>query len=60
MFGNKKRIKELETKISSLETAIAELKDYSDSLELELSRKDKKIALMEKMMKLDQVRRGLK
>lgn len=60
MFGNKKRIKELETKISSLETAIAELKDYSDSLELELSRKDKKIALMEKMMKLDQVRRGIK
>ena len=60
MFGNKKRIKELETKISSLETAIAELKDYSDSLELELSRKDKKIALMEKMMKLDQARRGLK
>ena len=60
MFKNKKRIKELELKISSLETAIAELKDYSDSLELELSRKDKKIALMEKMMKLDQVRRGIK
>lgn len=60
MFKSKKRIKELELKISSLETAIAELKDYSDSLELELSRKDKKIALMEKMMKLDQVRRGIK
>lgn len=60
MFKSKKRIKELELKISSLETAIAELKDYSDSLELELSRKDKKIALMEKMMRLDQVRRGIK
>ena len=31
MFKSKKRIKELELKISSLETAIAELKDYSDS-----------------------------
>lgn len=60
MFRSKKRIKELEEKISSLETAIDELKDYSDSLELELSRKDKKIALMEKMMRLDQVRRGIK
>lgn len=60
MFRSKKRIKELEEKISSLETAIAELKDYSDSLELELSRKDKKITLMEKMMRLDQVRRGIK
>ena len=60
MFRSKKRIKELEEKISSLETAITELKDYSDSLELELSRKDKKIALMEKMMRLDQVRRGIK
>ena len=60
MFRSKKRIKELEEKISSLETVITELKDYSDSLELELSRKDKKIALMEKMMRLDQVRRGIK
>ena len=59
MFG-KKKIKELEAKIDILESTIAELKVYSESLEAELLRKDKKIALMEKMMKLDQGRRGLK
>ena len=59
MFGRKK-IKALEEKVDVLESTIAELKVYSESLEAELSRKDKKIALMEKMMKLDQVRRVLK
>ena len=43
MFG-KKKIKELENKVS----------------QMELTRKDKKIAMMEKMMKLDQVRRGVR
>lgn len=59
MFG-KKKIKELELQVSALELTIAELKEYAESLELEVSRKDKKIALMEKMMRLDQVRRGVK
>jgi hypothetical protein len=57
MFG-KKKIKELENKVSQMELATAELMEYVQSLELELARKDKKIAMMEKMMKLDQVRRG--
>ena len=43
-----------------MELTTAELKEYVQSLELELARKDKKIAMMEKMMKLDQVRRGAK
>ena len=60
MFGKNKRIKELEMQISALEATISELKEYTESLELELSRKDKKISLMEKMMKLDRVRRGAK
>lgn len=59
MFG-KKKIKELENKVSQMELTTAELKEYVQSLELELARKDKKIAMMEKMMKLDQVRRGAK
>lgn len=59
MFG-KKKIKELENKVSQMELATAELMEYVQSLELELARKDKKIAMMEKMMKLDQVRRGAK
>lgn len=59
MFG-KKKIKELENKVSQMELATAELMEYVQSLELELARKDKKIAMMEKMMKLDQVRRGTK
>ena len=59
MFG-KKKIKELENKVSQMELTTAELKEYAQSLELELARKDKKIAMMEKMMKLDQVRRGAK
>ena len=59
MFGTKK-IKELENKVSQMELTTAELKEYVQSLELELARKDKKIAMMEKMMKLDQVRRGAK
>lgn len=57
MFG-KKKIKELENKVSQMELTTAELMEYVQSLELELARKDKKIAMMEKMMKLDQVRRG--
>mgnify|MGYP007061660743 CR=1 FL=1 len=57
MFG-KKKIIELENKVSQMELATAELMEYVQSLELELARKDKKIAMMEKMMKLDQVRRG--
>lgn len=57
MFG-KKKIKELENKVSQMELTTAELMGYVQSLELELARKDKKIAMMEKMMKLDQVRRG--
>lgn len=57
MFG-KKKIKELENKVSQMELSTAELMEYVQSLELELARKDKKIAMMEKMMKLDQVRRG--
>ena len=56
----KKKIKELENKVSQMELTTAELKEYVQSLELELARKDKKIAMMEKMMKLDQVRRGAK
>ena len=59
MFG-KKKIKELENKVSQMELTTAELKEYVQSLELELARKDKKIAMMEKMMKFDQVRRGAK
>lgn len=59
MFG-KKKIKELENKVSQMELATAELMEYVQSLELELARKDKKIAMMEKMMKLDQVRRGVR
>lgn len=59
MFG-KKKIKELENKVSQMELTTAELKEYVQSLELELARKEKKIAMMEKMMKLDQVRRGAK
>ena len=59
MFG-KKKIKELENKVSQMELTTAELKEYVQSLELELARKDKKIAMMEKMMKYDQVRRGAK
>ena len=59
MFG-KKKIKELENKVSQMELTTAELKEYVQSLELVLARKDKKIAMMEKMMKLDQVRRGAK
>ena len=59
MFG-KKKIKELENKVSQMELATAELKEYVQSLELELARKDKKIAMMEKMMKLDQARRGVR
>ena len=59
MFG-KKKIKELENKVSQMELTTAELMEYVQSLELELARKDKKIAMMEKMMKLDQVRRGIK
>ena len=59
MFG-KKKIKELENKVSQMELTTAELKEYVQSLELELARKDKKIAMIEKMMKLDQVRRGAK
>lgn len=59
MFG-KKKIKELENKVSQMELTTAELMEYVQSLELELARKDKKIAMMEKMMKLDQVRRGAK
>lgn len=59
MFG-KKRIKELENKVSQMELTTAELMEYVQSLELELARKDKKIAMMEKMMKLDQVRRGVR
>lgn len=59
MFG-KKKIKELENKVLQMELTTAELKEYVQSLELELARKDKKIAMMEKMMKLDQVRRGAK
>ena len=59
MFG-KKKIKELENKVSQMELTTAELKEYVQSWELELARKDKKIAMMEKMMKLDQVRRGAK
>ena len=57
MFG-KKKIIELENKVSQMELATAELMEYVQSLELELARKDKKIAMMEKMMKLEQVRRG--
>lgn len=57
MFG-KKKIKELENKVSQMELTTAELMEYVQSLELELARKDKKIAMMEKMMKLDQIRRG--
>lgn len=60
MFGKNKRIKELEMQVSALEATVSELKEYAESLELELSRKDKKISLMEKMMKLDRVRRGTK
>lgn len=59
MFG-KKKIKELENKVSQMELTTAELMEYVQSLELELARKDKKIAMMEKMMKLDQVRRGVR
>ena len=59
MFG-KKKIKELENKVSQMELATAELMEYVQSLELELARKDKKIAMMEKMMKLDQARRGVR
>lgn len=59
MFG-KKKIKELENKVSQMELTTAELMEYVQSLELELARKDKKIAMMEKMMKLDQVRRSTK
>lgn len=59
MFG-KKKIKKLENKVSQMELTTAELMEYVQSLELELARKDKKIAMMEKMMKLDQVRRGVR
>ena len=59
MLG-KKKIKELENKVTQMELTTAESQEYVQSLELELARKEKKIAMMEKMMKLDQVRRGAK
>lgn len=58
-FGGPSK-KELDAKIAMLENTVAELKEYAESLELEVARKDRQIAMMEKMMKLDQVRRGNK
>lgn len=47
MFGDKK-----------LKAEIKELKQQVELLQKELVRKDKQIALMEKIMRIDSVRRG--
>lgn len=57
---NSRKIKALENKIAQLELANRELTAHAELLEQELVRRDKKISLMEKAMKLDQVRRSMK
>lgn len=58
MFNSK--IKALENKIAQLELANRELAAHAELLEQEIVRRDRKISMMEKAMKLDQVRRSMK
>lgn len=60
LVGSKKQIRDLESQVINLKLTINELNDIVDSLEAEIARKNKQIAMMEKMMKLDQVRRNIK
>lgn len=57
---NSRKIKALEDKIAHLELVNRELAAHAELLEQELIRRDKKISLMEKAMKLDQMRRSMK